>query len=157
MAESPPPQIHRARRTSDDSMAIAQNLPPNFLDDPDYTSWDIVLKNTPQLPLLESMINKYGLVNKGFMAKHSYSYSPPFMIFYDKEVEVDLEVTTIGNFTEIIDVPHQHELVRFFENFNLFRYPKDPLLLYNSKFFFVHYEQDYLHAINASGLGIIII
>mmetsp|Transcript_13000 Transcript_13000/g.9404 ORF Transcript_13000/g.9404 Transcript_13000/m.9404 type:complete len:86 (-) Transcript_13000:38-295(-) len=49
------------------------------------------------------------------------------------------------------------ELMLFYENFHLFKYPKDPILMLRKKFFIVQYEADLIHAVDGLGSGIVIV
>ena len=45
---------------------------------------------------------------------------------------------TLANFNEHLLIPHQYELMKFFESFHMMNYPKEPILMLRRKctFFF---------------------
>lgn len=77
----------------------------------------------------------------------------------------------MGNFNEKLLIPHQFELMKFFENFHMMKYPKEPILMLKRKckwldlglntlcsiVFIVQYEQEVIHAVDGLGSGVIII
>ena len=75
---------------------------------------------------------------------------------------------TIANFNEYLMIPHQHELMKFFENFHMMKYPKEPILMLKKKckmvicsflllVFIVQYEAEIIHAMDGCGTGIVIV
>lgn len=59
-----------------------------FLQDVDFLTWDLIIKNTPKLPQIELLIHKNQIKNKRFFQVfNDYQYNPPFMVFYSKQTE----------------------------------------------------------------------
>ena len=88
------------------------------------------------------MIHKYQnqIKNKKFLTVHNeFQYNPPFLIFYNKinteelKKEDKQKQMTISNFHEHLMIPHQYELMKFFENFHMMKYPKEPILMLKRK------------------------
>lgn len=51
----------------------------------DFMTWDLIVKNTPKLMLLEIIIHRNQIKNKRFFTTfNDYQYNPPFLIFYPK-------------------------------------------------------------------------
>ncbi|CDW81693.1 UNKNOWN [Stylonychia lemnae] len=136
-----------------------------FMNEMDFMTWDLIVKNTPKLAQIELLLHKNMVKNKKFFTLYNeYQYNPPFLIFYQKktykEGNVDLQPpqdSNIANFHEYLGVPHQCELVKFYEDFNLMKYPKNPIMMVKRKFFLVQYEPDLLHAVDGLGKGVIIL
>eukprot|EP00347_Sterkiella_histriomuscorum_P006065 403354200 len=139
----------------------------------DFMTWDLIVKNTPKLMLqqIEMLIHKNQIKNKKFFTTYNdYQYNPPFMIFYSKKLYKECsgssnqndqnivpQDASIGNFQDYLGIPHQCELTKFYEEFNLMKYPKLPIMMIKRKFFIVGYEPDLIHAIDGLGKGIIIL
>jgi hypothetical protein len=57
-------------------------------------------------------------------------------VFYRNNIKDDVrleEDAGLGNFNEILQVPHISELVLFYEKFFLLHYPKEPILMMKRK------------------------
>ena len=98
------------------------------------TTWDLVIKNvTPKLPQIDQVLQKYQLKNrKFFTTQNECLYNPPFMMFYTKQRPEDDEMN-MANFNEKLMIPHQFELMRFFESFHMMRFPKEAVLMLKRK------------------------
>lgn len=94
------------------------------------TTWDLIIKNvTPKLPALEQVLSKYQLKSrKFFIAQNEYQYNPPFLVFYQRPESVP-DTLNQANFNEHLLIPHQFELMRFFESFHMLKFPKEPILM----------------------------
>ena len=65
---------------------------------------------------------------------NDFQYNPPFLIFYPKLTSDEIKKEmTIANFNEYLLIPHQFELMKFFENFHMMKYPKEPILMLKRK------------------------
>jgi len=123
-------------------------------------TWDLINKNLPKLPLLDLLLHKYQnqIKNRKFFTHYNDNqYNPPFLVFYSKHLseeyalktfkeslaiaegkeskgkEKSSETLTIANFNEHLMIPHQFELMKFFENFHMLKYPKEPILMLKRK------------------------
>ncbi|TNV79931.1 hypothetical protein FGO68_gene81 [Halteria grandinella] len=126
------------------------------------------------------------LKNKKFlMQQNETQYNPPFLIIYSKHVveeamhkaqaiekaeskgskgkegsaspvKASEEGLTIANYNEALLIPHQFELMRFFEHYHMMKYPKEPIRMLKRKFFIVQYDPDLIHATDGLGSGLVI-
>jgi len=140
----------------DDEDQIEHFRASGMMNDLDFFTWDLIIKNTPRLPFLEPLLHKSHIVNRKFFQHNDYTYNPPFLIFNRKIEEAPAD-SSMANFTDLLRMPHSCELLKFYEDFNLLKYPKAPLLLCKKKLFFVQYEQEVMHAIDGLGSGVIIV
>jgi len=53
-----------------------------FLNEMDFFTWDLIVKNTPKLTQVELLLHKNLLRHKKFFVNNEYQYNVPFMIFY---------------------------------------------------------------------------
>jgi hypothetical protein len=124
------------------------------------TTWDLVTKNLPKLPQLDLLLHKYQnqIKNRKFFTQYNDSqYNPPFLIFYSKHLseesslkafkdlghdskesphkkgQAEQQSLTLANFNKHLLIPHQYELMKFFENFHMMNYPKEPILMLRRK------------------------
>ena len=68
------------------------------MNEMDFMTWDLIVKNTPKLPQLEILLHKNQIKNKKFFTVHNdYQYNPPFMIFYQKRVYKENQPTSTSN------------------------------------------------------------
>ena len=57
------------------------------MDEEDYFSWDLIIKNTVRLPNIEQIEAK--MKYQTFVEKNLSTYTPPFLLFYKKPSELD--------------------------------------------------------------------
>jgi hypothetical protein len=49
------------------------------------------------------------------------------------QLDIEGGTLTIANFNEHLLIPHQYELMRFFEHFHMMRYPREPIMMLRRK------------------------
>lgn len=57
------------------------------MDEEDYFSWDLIIKNTVRLPSIDQIEGK--MKYQAFVEKNLSTYTPPFLLFYKKPSELD--------------------------------------------------------------------
>ena len=111
---------------------------PGIVNEMDFFTWDLIIKNTPKLPQIELLLHKNQIKNKKFFTQfNDFQYNPPFLVFYEKKTfkeEGSLpQDISIGNFHEVLGIPHWCELMKFYEELHLMKYPKNPILMCKRK------------------------
>jgi hypothetical protein len=80
-------------------------------------------------------------------------YSPPFVIMHKKLETTEESSLKLNDIMFKMGVPHQSELIKFYEDYMQGRYssnqsklPPQPIILLGHKLFVVQYTPDLLHA-----------